>query len=129
MVSGFGAQLNGLHASLVYISQGAGASFFGFGAQLNGRQGYRCRFSCFAACRGVLTFRSLAKFRCRPALRAVASLLQAKNLAPALVSSCRGLFTSRGDEVKFFDLDGRFASAGEKLHLIPSYFLTSLPLP
>ena len=106
----------------LFTSRMGRASFFGFGAQLNGRLGYRCILSWFAACRGVLTSQDLAGFGCRPALRAVASLLQAKNLAPALVSSCRGLFTSRGDEVKFFGLDGRFASAGEKLHLVPNLF-------
>ena len=106
----------------VYIVREDEVKFFGFGAQLNGRLGYRCILSWFAACRGVLTSQGLAGFGCRPALRAVASLLQAKNLAPALVSSCRGLFTSRGDEVKFFGLDGRFASAGEKLHLVPNLF-------
>ena len=80
------------------------ASFFGFGAQLNGRLGYRCILSWFAACRGVLTSLDLAGFGCRPALRAGASLLQAKNLTPALVCSCRGLFTSRRGKGEFFRL-------------------------
>ncbi|WP_440329775.1 hypothetical protein, partial [Mitsuokella multacida] len=55
MVSGFGAQLNGLHASFA-------------------------RQSVFAAYRGVLTSDCLAPFAWRPVLRTVASLLQADTI-------------------------------------------------
>ena len=71
----------------VYIVREDEVKFFGFGAQLNGRLGCRCILSWFAACRGVLTSGYFARFRCRPALWAIASLLQAKNFTSSLVTS------------------------------------------
>ena len=71
----------------VYIVREDEVKFFGFGAQLNGRLGCRCILSWFAACRGVLTLGCFARFRCRPALWAIASLLQAKNFTSSLVTS------------------------------------------
>lgn len=63
---------------------------FGFGVRLNGAYACSMESSGFAACRGVLTLSGLERPSQAPALRAVASLLQAKGIPPPLDTECKG---------------------------------------
>lgn len=63
---------------------------FGFGVRLNGAYDCSMESSGFAGCRGVLTLSGLERPSQAPALRAVASLLQAKGIPPPLDTECKG---------------------------------------
>lgn len=75
--------------SLFSMCRGGGIPF-GFGVRLNGAYACLMESSGFAACRGVLTLSGLERPSEAPALRAVASLLQAKGIPPPLDTECKG---------------------------------------
>lgn len=75
--------------SLFSMCRGGGIPF-GFGVRLNGAYACLMESSGFAACRGVLTLSGFERPSQASALRAVASLLQAKGIPPPLDTECKG---------------------------------------